>query len=294
MSEAKEHPPKVRVHGAPGSPRSATSVVDSETDALLLENSTSSRSLQPRYNILLKDDKTYPWIVVRRENFPRIQSTRQLQRDGSQYFGPYSSVTMQHSILEFIREVIPLRTCSLNLAPEAIARGRYTVCLQYHLGQLQGAVHRRAERRGVPAAARHGRLGAQRRPAPRARLPRRGDAPRRRGVAVRDGAALQITARCIGELFGPFGHRQRPHRRTSTSSRSSTDDDAAYCNFLRIRNGSITAVSTVRLTPGRRYRPRANADAGHSARRRADRRRRTGARSDRPLPCRRLRCSSTG
>ncbi len=114
-------------------------VVDSETDALLLENSLI-KELQPRYNILLKDDKTYPWIVVRRENFPRIQSTRQLQRDGSQYFGPYSSVTMQHSILEFIREVIPLRTCSLNLAPEAIARGRYTVCLQYHLGNCRPCI----------------------------------------------------------------------------------------------------------------------------------------------------------
>ena len=132
----KEHPPKVRVLVRQIA-EIRHIVVDSETDALLLENSLI-KELQPRYNILLKDDKTYPWIVVRRENFPRIQSTRQLQRDGSQYFGPYSSVTMQHSILEFIREVIPLRTCSLNLAPEAIARGRYTVCLQYHLGNCKG------------------------------------------------------------------------------------------------------------------------------------------------------------
>ena len=131
----KEHPPKVRVLVRQIA-EIRHIVVDSETDALLLENSLI-KELQPRYNILLKDDKTYPWIVVRRENFPRIQSTRQLQRDGSQYFGPYSSVTMQHSILEFIREVIPLRTCSLNLAPEAIARGRYTVCLQYHLGNCK-------------------------------------------------------------------------------------------------------------------------------------------------------------
>ena len=112
-------------------------VVGSETDALLLENSLI-KSLQPRYNILLKDDKTYPWIVVRREPFPRVQSTRQLLRDGSQYFGPYGSVMMQHSVLEFIREVIPLRSCKLNLSPEQIARGRYTVCLQYHLGNCKG------------------------------------------------------------------------------------------------------------------------------------------------------------
>ena len=101
-------------------------VVGSEQDALLLENSLI-KTHQPRYNILLKDDKTYPWIVLRRENFPRVESTRQLRHDGSQYFGPYGSVSMQRSILEFIREVIPLRTCKLNLSPQAIARGKYGV-----------------------------------------------------------------------------------------------------------------------------------------------------------------------
>ena len=111
-------------------------VVDSEQDALLLENSLI-KSLQPRYNILLKDDKTYPWIVVRREPFPRVQSTRRLVRDGSQYYGPYGSLTAQHALLEFIREVVPLRTCKLNLSPQAIARGRYGVCLQYHLGNCK-------------------------------------------------------------------------------------------------------------------------------------------------------------
>ncbi|MEG1406199.1 MAG: excinuclease ABC subunit C, partial [Alistipes sp.] len=108
-----------------------------ETDALLLENSLI-KSLQPRYNILLKDDKTYPWVVVRREAFPRVQSTRLLARDGSQYFGPYSSVMMQRSVLEFIREVVPLRTCKLNLSAPMIAKGTYSVCLQYHLGNCKG------------------------------------------------------------------------------------------------------------------------------------------------------------
>ena len=113
--QSKEHSAKVRVMV-----RQIVEirhiVVGSETDALLLENSLI-KSLQPRYNILLKDDKTYPWIVVRREPFPRVQSTRQLVRDGSQYFGPYGSVMMQHSVLDFIREVVPLRTCKLNLSP---------------------------------------------------------------------------------------------------------------------------------------------------------------------------------
>ena len=112
-------------------------VVGSEQDALLLENSLI-KSLQPRYNILLKDDKTYPWIVIRKEPFPRVQSTRQLVRDGSEYYGPYGSISTQRNILEFIRDVVPLRTCKLNLSPESIARGKHSVCLQYHLGNCKG------------------------------------------------------------------------------------------------------------------------------------------------------------
>ena len=243
----KEHPPKVRVLVRQIA-EIRHIVVDSETDALLLENSLIKK-LQPRYNILLKDDKTYPWIVVRRENFPRIQSTRQLQRDGSQYFGPYSSVTMQHSILEFIREVIPLRTCSLNLAPEAIARGRYTVCLQYHLGNCKGPC-----------------IGAQSAEEYRQLLDM--------AVSVLKGDLRPVRAYLEGEMRRAaealqFETAQRYKSRLAAlenySARSVIvsarivdvdvfslveDDDAAYCNFLRIRNGSITAVSTVRLTPG--------------------------------------------
>ncbi len=243
----KEHPPKVRVLVRQIA-EIRHIVVDSETDALLLENSLI-KGLQPRYNILLKDDKTYPWIVVRRENFPRIQSTRQLQRDGSQYFGPYSSVTMQHSILEFIREVIPLRTCSLNLAPEAIARGRYTVCLQYHLGNCKGPC-----------------IGAQSAEEYRQLLDM--------AVSVLKGDLRPVRAYLEGEMRRAaealqFETAQRYKSRLAAlenySARSVIvsarivdvdvfslveDDDAAYCNFLRIRNGSITAVSTVRLTPG--------------------------------------------
>ena len=111
-------------------------VVGSEADALLLENSLI-KTLQPRYNIMLKDDKTYPWIAVLNEPFPRVKSTRRLVRDGSRYFGPYGSVAMQHSVLEFLRETIPLRTCNLNLTPAAIAKGNYTPCLQYHLGNCK-------------------------------------------------------------------------------------------------------------------------------------------------------------
>ena len=137
--QSKEHSAKVRVMV-----RQIVEirhiVVGSETDALLLENSLI-KSLQPRYNILLKDDKSYPWIVVRREPFPRVQSTRQVVRDGSQYFGPYGSVMMQHSVLDFIREVVPLRTCQLNLSPEQIARGRYMVRQQNHMVTCTDNLH---------------------------------------------------------------------------------------------------------------------------------------------------------
>lgn len=112
-------------------------VVSSEADALLLENNLI-KELQPRYNILLKDSKSYPWIVVKNEPFPRIFSTRKFVKDGSAYFGPYSSVTLQRAVLELIRGLYPLRTCKLNLAPQAIARGTYSVCLEYHIGNCKG------------------------------------------------------------------------------------------------------------------------------------------------------------
>ena len=108
-------------------------VVESEADALLLENSLI-KSLQPRYNILLKDDKTYPWIVVRNEPFPRVESTRKVEQGGAIYYGPYASVTMQRELLELLHALFPIRTCKENLSDEAIARGRMRPCLKYHIG----------------------------------------------------------------------------------------------------------------------------------------------------------------
>ena len=96
-------------------------VVSSENEAFLLENNMI-KNLQPRYNILLKDDKTYPWIVIRNEPFPRVQSTRRLVRDGSQYFGPYASVYVQKAVLDMAHGIHSLRTCSLNLSPKRSPR----------------------------------------------------------------------------------------------------------------------------------------------------------------------------
>lgn len=243
----KDHTPKVRVMVS----RIASLryiVVDSETDALLLENSLI-KTLQPRYNILLKDDKTYPWIVLRNEHFPRVQSTRQLVRDGSQYFGPYGSVAAQHAILEFVREVVPLRTCKLNLAPDIIAKGKYTPCLQYHIGNckapcigiigeqeysvfvdlvtsvlkgdlrpvksyLEGEMQRAADELRFEAAQRFkARLDAL-------------EKYRSRSVIV----SANIVDTDVFSLLA--------------------DGDEAFCNFIRVRGGSIVAIHTVRISAG--------------------------------------------
>lgn len=245
--QSKEHSPKVRVLV-----RQVVEirhiVVDSETDALLLENSLI-KTLQPRYNILLKDDKTYPWIVVRREHFPRVQSTRQIVRDGSQYFGPYGSLMMQHSVLEFVREVVPLRTCKLNLSPEQIAKGKYTVCLQYHLGNCKGPCV------GLQSEADYARQVEM-------------------VISVLKGDLRPVRqylesgmAQAAAELKFEVAQRykQRIDALDNYAGRSVIvsakivdvdvfsllpDDDVAWCNYVRIRHGSIVGVQTVKLSPG--------------------------------------------
>lgn len=111
-------------------------VVETESDALLLENNLI-KTLQPRYNILLKDDKTFPWICVKNEPFPRIMQTRKVVRDKSLYFGPYTSTYYCRQLLQLIHNLYPLRTCSLVLTPKAIAAGRYRKCLQFHIGRCK-------------------------------------------------------------------------------------------------------------------------------------------------------------
>ena len=223
-------------------------VVNSEHDALLLENSLI-KAHQPRYNILLKDDKTYPWIVLRRENFPRVESTRQLRHDGSQYFGPYGSVSMQRSILEFIREVIPLRTCKLNLTPQAIERGKYGVCLQYHLGNCKAPCV------GAQNEAEYSYLTDM------VKDILRGDLrPVRQYL---EQSMMTAAAELRFEAAQRF--KQRLAALENYQSRSVIvsakivdcdifslleDDDVAYCNFIRLRHGSIVALHTVRLTTG--------------------------------------------
>jgi excinuclease ABC subunit C len=111
-------------------------VVDNESDALLLENNLIKKH-QPRYNILLKDDKTFPWICIKNEPFPRVFSTRNPVKDGSLYFGPYTSALMVKTLVSFIRQIYKLRTCYLNLTNSNIEAGKFKVCLEYHLGNCK-------------------------------------------------------------------------------------------------------------------------------------------------------------
>ena len=112
-------------------------VVTTETDALLLENNLIKK-YQPRYNIMLKDDKTYPWICIKKERFPRIFMTRRVIKDGSEYYGPYTNVRTVKVLLDLIRELYPLRTCKYDLSREKIIEKKYKVCLEYHLGNCSG------------------------------------------------------------------------------------------------------------------------------------------------------------
>lgn len=112
-------------------------VVDSEEDALLLENNLIKK-YQPRYNVLLKDDKSFPWICIKNENYPRVFFTRNVIRDGSLYFGPYTSIPMVRTILDVVRRLFPIRTCSLILSENNISKAKFKVCLEYQIGNCKG------------------------------------------------------------------------------------------------------------------------------------------------------------
>ena len=113
-------------------------VVNTETDALLLENNLIKK-YKPRYNVLLKDDKTYPWICIKKERFPRIFMTRRVIKDGSEYFGPYTSIKTVRILLDLIKELYSIRTCAHDLSYKNVSEGKYKVCLEYHLKNCKGA-----------------------------------------------------------------------------------------------------------------------------------------------------------
>ncbi len=230
-------------------------VTDSETDALLLENSLI-KTFQPRYNAMLKDDKTYPWIVIRNEPFPRIRSTRQMVRDGSSYFGPYASIGVQKNLLEILHTLFQFRTCSLSLTPEEIERGRYRPCLEFHLGNCK------APCAGKQPAAEYDASVEMARAMLRGEL-----APVRRALT----AAMKEAATEL-RFESAAVHKHRLDLLENYSSRSVIvspslgdvdvfalvlDDDAAWCNFARIVRGNIVNSFTVQLSIGAEEDPRA-------------------------------------
>ena len=245
--ESRDHSAKVRVMV-----RQIASmrhiVVDSEMDALLLENSLI-KTLQPRYNILLKDDKSYPWIAVTAEEFPRILSTRQIVRDGSQYYGPYGSISAQRAVLDFIREALPLRICRTNMTEESIAKAKHTACLQYHLGNCKAPCVgkcSREEYKGFVDIATSVLKGDLR--------PVRNYLEGEMMCAAEE-LRFEVAARYKARLDALERYASRS---VIVSAKMGdvdifsllVDDDEAYCNFLRVRNGSITAVHTATIAVG--------------------------------------------
>ena len=245
--ESRDHSAKVRVMV-----RQIASmrhiVVDSETDALLLENSLI-KTLQPRYNILLKDDKSYPWIAVTAEEFPRVLSTRQIVRDGSHYYGPYGSISAQRAVLDFIREALPLRSCRARMSEESVSKAKHAPCLQFHLGNCKapciGKCSREEYQGFVDIAT--SVLKGDLRPV---RTYLEGEM-----MCAAEELRFEVAARYKARLEALERYASRSVIVSAKMGDTDifsllVDDDEAYCNFLRVRNGSITAVHTATIAVG--------------------------------------------
>jgi excinuclease ABC subunit C len=220
-------------------------IVDTEVDAWLLENSMIKKH-QPRYNVMLKDDKTYPWIIIKNENFPRIFWTRTLIRDGSKYLGPYASVSMMHAILSLIRETYPLRTCNLPLTRQNIDAGKFKVCLEYQLGNCKGPCqnyqkeddyeHNIEEIKDIL----NGKIGQV----------------VKNLKADMENAAMNMNFELAHRLKRKFDVLENYQSKSTVVNSSITDVDVfsiaseekyAFVNFLKVMNGTITQTQTIEL-----------------------------------------------
>jgi len=220
-------------------------IVDTEIDAWLLENSLIKKH-QPRYNVLLKDDKTYPWIVIKNEPFPRVFPTRRYIKDGSRYFGPYASVGMMHAIMDTIRELYPLRTCNLALTPENIAKGKFKVCLEYQIGNCKGPCE------GYQSEADYEESLADIRDILNGKI----------GIVIRrlksqlDQAAADLNFEYAHHLKGKLDLLDRYQSKSTVVNSSITNVDVfsiasdqsyAFVNYLKVMNGVIIQTQTVEL-----------------------------------------------
>ena len=222
-----------------------TLVVDTEMDALLLENNLIKKH-QPRYNVLLRDDKTYPWICMKNERFPRVFYTRTLIRDGSEYFGPYTSGKMVSTMLELISHLYKLRNCNLNLSEENIAKKKFKVCLEYHLGNCKGPCEglqtpadydqyvkeiRQILKGNVAAVILHLKERMQRHSA---------EMKFEEAHEVKEKIEQLEKYRSKSIVVNPAIHDVDVFSIV-------TEDDAAYVNFLKVMNGSIIQGHTLEM-----------------------------------------------
>ena len=223
-------------------------VVNTEQDALLLENTLIKR-LQPRYNILLKDDKTYPWITITKEPFPRVVSTRILNRNGAEYYGPYGSITLLRELVEFIHEVAPIRICPHNLTVESIKAGKHKMCLQYHLDRCQAPCvglqsveeynayisHVRSILKGDLRPLKNMLQSAMQKASDELRFEDAGKIYRRiKALDNYQSMSVMVSPKIIDcDVFSTV-----------------IDENMAFCNALRVRRGAIVALQTIRMDIG--------------------------------------------
>ncbi|MEZ4807427.1 MAG: excinuclease ABC subunit UvrC [Flavobacteriales bacterium] len=222
-----------------------TIVVATEFDALLLENSLI-KQLQPKYNVALKDDKSYPWIRIRNERFPRVEGMRNPEHDGSEYYGPYASVRVMRTVLHMIHRLYRLRTCNLDLSEKNIAAGKYKVCLEYHIGNCKGPCE------GRMSVAEHDAAIDQIRQIVKGRA---------RGVMrmLKEGMmehAENLEFEQAEQLRERIDHLERFQKRNTVVSADIgdvdvftiiTDPNSGYVNYLRVIDGAVVHGITVEL-----------------------------------------------
>jgi len=220
-------------------------VVDTEQDAFLLENNLIKK-YQPRYNVMLKDDKTFPWICIKNERFPRIFSTRNIVDDGSEYFGPYASGKMMHTVLDLIRALYPLRNCKHNLSQKNIESGKFKVCLEYHIGNCLGPCVGKQTEEAYNKSIQDireiikGNISSIIKELKKLMMKHAGDFEFERAQIIKEKLELLEKYKSKSTVVNPKIHNVDVFSIL-------TDDKSGYVNFLRVVNGAIVQAHTIEL-----------------------------------------------
>ena len=222
-----------------------TTVVNSERDALFLENSII-KAQQPKYNVALRDDKTYPYIVIKHEPFPRIFFTRKLINDGSEYYGPYTSVFQTREILKFIKKLYPIRTCNLSLTKENIEQGKYKVCLEYHIDNCLGPCVGKQSREDYDNNIEQirdilkGNLGTIR------TTMKEKMAAFSKELAFEQAHEMKVKL----DYVDTFAHKSlvvNPKLKNIDVISIASDEKVAFANYMKVHKGSVVKVQTIEL-----------------------------------------------